>query len=408
MKKKIKIPTILAFVGSIVRVLFLSMVMGIVLNMSANGIDLASVAYDAKIAFFVILGIQILLGAMKIRVAPKGAFRNDSLVVNDTTYAGTFAPYFILPALFGMDTYNKGMVYFKDGIKKKHTIGKLDFSRPLQPRQATPTQSGGDITIDGNVLDPQDIMVYQEFNPRDLEAHWTAEDLSATLLTRQLPPTVENYVSLLIVGRAFEQYENGIWMGSTNYKNNVNVPDTDARYQLQFFDGFMKRFVNDSAVYKTAGAVQLTSGNIGDALLDLYTTTAKNNKALLSNASKYTRLKFMVSIETALIYEDFLTTQPYKNNDTTENGIMKYKGFEVVPLAGLSNDTIVFTEGMASVEGNLWLGMNSILDENFQLARLFANSELFFYKMLMKMDVNYGFANKVFVYTTLVAGDFTA
>lgn len=404
--KKIKIPSILAFAGAIVRVLFLSMVMGFVLNL--GNMDLASVAFDTKVAFFVILGLQLLLGVLRIRVAPKGAFRDDSLVVNDTTYAGTFAPYFILPALFGMDTYNKGLVYFKDGIKKKHTIGKLDFTRPLQPRVATPTQSGGNITIDGNVIEPKDVMVYQEFNPRDLESHWTAEDLSSTLLTRQLPATVENYISMLIVSRAFEQYENGIWMGSANYANNVNVPDTDSRYQLQFFDGFMKKFIADSGVYKTAGAVALTAGNIADQLLDLYTEAAQSNKALLTNPAKYSRMKFMVSIETALLYEDFLTTQPYKNNDTTEKGIMKYKGFEIVPLAGMPNNTIVFTEAMTSVEGNLWLGMNSILDENFQLARLQANSEIFFYKMLMKMDVQYGFANKLFVYTTLTSNDFTA
>lgn len=406
MKTKIKIPSILAFAQSLIMVALLSFTIGFVINLDKPGYS--AIVHDTQIGFFVTLSLQILFGVMKIKLAPKGALRADSLVVNDTTYAGTFAPYFILPALFGMDTYEKGMVYFKDGIKKQHTIGKLDFSKPLQPRQATPTDNGGDITVDGNVLNPQDVMVYQRFNPRDLEAHWTAEDLSAELLTRQLPPTVENHVSLLIVGRAFEQYEIGIWMGSKNYANNVNVPASDPRYQLQFFNGFMQRFVNDSAIYKTAAPVALTAANIGAALLDLYTGAAANNKALLTNAKKYQRMKFMVSINTALIYEDFLTTQPFKNNDTTEKGIMKYKGFEVVPLAGMPDNTIVFTEALAAVDGNLWLGMNSILDENFQLARWLPDSELFFFKMLMKMDVNYGFSNKIFLYTTLVANDFIA
>lgn len=332
----------------------------------------------------------------------------DSLVINDTTYAGTFAPYFILPATFAMDTVNKGAVFVQDGIKKKHTIGRIDFTRPWQPRVATPVAGGGDITVDGRVLEPKDQMLFQPFNPRDLEAHWEAEKLSPTLLTRELPNTIENYITALIVKRALEQVENELWMGSTDYANNPNVPETDPRYQLQFFDGFLKKMIADADVYQVPSPVALTAANIGAAMLALYQAVAANNKALIANATRYERMKFFMSINTQLIYEDFLTTQPYKNNDTTEKGINKYKGYEVVALAGMPDDTILFTEGLAATDGNLWVGMNSVLDENFQLARLLPSSELFFVKMLMKMDVQYGFANKVFLYTTLVSADFTA
>lgn len=362
----------------------------------------------AGVAFLALYAIQLFFGPIISRYTPKGALRNDSLVINDTTYAGTFAPYFILPALFDMDTFQKGLLYLKDGIKKQHTIGKLDFSSPLQPRVANPTQSGGDITVSGNVITPQDVMVYQEFNPRDFESHWVAEDLSPTLLTRQLPPTVESYISMLIVGRAFEQYEIGTWMGSTNYQNNPAVPSSDARYQLQFFNGFMQRFVNDAGVVQVGSPVALTSSNIGDKLAALYQLVATNNKALIAKATRYQRMKFIVSINTALIYEEFQVSQPYKNINTTEKGILMYKGYEIVPVAGMPDNTIVFTEAIAATDGNLWMGMNSIQDENFQLARVNTFNELFGFKMLMKMDVQYGFANKVFLYTTLVAGDFIA
>lgn len=399
--KKIKIPSLLAYIQGIVMLLIASVAFAIVFNLG----DFEAAKSVAPKIFTVAFTLMTIFGILRVRIHAKGSLFLDALVINDTTYAGTFAPYFILPALFGMDTYNKGAVYFKDGIKKKHTIGKIDFSQPLQTRIATPVASGGDITIDGNVLNPQDIMVYQEFNPRDLESHWTSEDLAATLLTRQLPPTVENYVTLLIVGRAFEQFENLVWMGSTTY---TAAAGSTGNGQLVFFDGFMKKFVADAGVYKTSSPVALTATNIGNALLDLYQGCAINNKALLASSARYTRMKFLVSINTSLIYEDFLTTQPFKNNNTTEKGIMQYKGYEIVPLAGMPDDTIIFTEAVAQTDGNLWLGMNSILDENFQLARLYANSELFFFKMLMKMDVNYGFANKVFMYTTAVAGTFTA
>jgi hypothetical protein len=400
----VKIPNTLKYASALAYTLIASIFFAAVFAMQ-NDVPLHTYVGTSFLTCFI---IQLIGGLAMKSYYPKGAFRNDSLVINDTTYAGTFAPYFILPALFGMDSYEKGILYVKDGIKKTHTIGKLDFSKPLQPRAVTPTQSGGDITVDGNTLTPHDVMVYQEFNPRDFESHWNAEDLSATLLTRQLPPTVENYISLLIVQRAFEQYEIGTWMASSQYANNVNVPSSDARYQLQFWDGFMKKFIADSGIYKTSSPVTLTSSNIGDKFKDLYTAAAQNNKALLTKATRYQRMKFIVSINTDLIYEDFLTTQPFKNNDTTEKGIRKYKGYEIVPVAGVPDNTIIFTEALAATDGNLWGGMNSILDDNFQLQRLFPNSEMFFFKMLAKFDVNYGFANKIFVYTTLVSNDFVA
>lgn len=332
----------------------------------------------------------------------------DSLVINDTTYAGTFAPYFILPAIFGMDTVNKGCIFVQDGIKKRQTIGTLDFSNPWQPRVPNPVVSGGNIIVDKRTLEPQDLMLYQEFNPRDLETHWEAEKLSPTLLARELPPTFANYVTALIVGRAMEQNEGQIWMGSVQYQANANVPPTDPRYQLQFFDGLLKQMLTDTGVYQAPSPATLTATNIEGALQTLYQAVATNNKALLANVAKYTRMKFGMSINSDLIYEEYLTTQPYKNNNTTDAGIRKFKGFEIVPLAGMPDNTIIFTEMIATTEGNLKLGMNSVSDETFLLARVNAANENFFIKMLSKMAVNYGLANKTFLYTTLTTNSFIA
>jgi hypothetical protein len=143
-------------------------------------------------------------------------------------------------------------------------------------------------------------------------------------------------------------------------------------------------------------------------MLDLYTTTAANNKALLTKSNRYKRMKFLVSVNTSLLWEDFQAAQPFKNINVTESGVYKYKGFEIVVLAGMPDNTIVFTEAVSATDGNLWLGSNSILDENFMLARILPLSEIFGFMMKMKWDVNYGFANKTFVYTTLTAGTFTA
>jgi len=142
------------------------------------------------------------------------------------------------------------------------------------------------------------------------------------------------------------------------------------------------------------------------ALLKLAATT---KKALLSRPNRYERLKFIMSINTEQIWYDFITTtQTFKGVNTTEKGINKYKGYDIVALAGMPDDTIIFVEALDDVSSNLYVGMNSTEDNNLQLMRLQNNSELFFLKGLMKFDVQYGFSDQVFLFTTLTAATFTA
>jgi hypothetical protein len=331
-----------------------------------------------------------------------------SLIINDTTYAGTFASYFWLPATFGMDTIQKGAVYVKDGIKKKHTIGRIDLSNPLQSRKATPVSNAtnGKFSIDGRSLEPQDHMFYTEFNPRDFEEHWLAEQLSPTLLARELPVTAENYMMQIALNRTFEVIETEIWMGSTTYDA---TPGDSGKGQLMFMDGFFKKLVNDSAVVSINSPVALTSANILDKMDALISSVAVNKKALISRASRFDRMKFFVSINTEQIYQTALTTGvTFKGLNTMDRGVKPWKGYEVVSLAGFPDDTILFCEGLPDTSSNLYVGMNSTEDNNLQLMRLQNNSEIFFLKGLMKYDVQYGFSDQVFLYTTLTANYFNS
>jgi hypothetical protein len=336
-----------------------------------------------------------------------------ALQINDTAYAGTFASYFLLPATFGMDTVQKGSVYVQDGIKKSHTIGRVDFANPLQPRKATPTSSGT-FTVDGRTLTPEDLMLYTEFNPRDYEQHWLAEQLSPTLLARELPVTAENYMMQIGLERMFEQIERGIWMGSKTYTAEPGSADNG---QICFFDGFLKKMLADATVKQVASPFALTAAasdgshyNIVDAFNALLQLVATNKKALLSRPTRYKRLKFFVSINTEQIYQTYITTSlTFKGVNTTEQGINKFKGYEIVPLAGMPDDTILFCEGLDDTSSNLFLGMNSSDDETtLELKKLQANSELFFLKALMKFDTQYGFGEQVFLFTTQTSVMFNA
>lgn len=340
----------------------------------------------------------------------------EALVINDTTYAGTVASYMITRAVVGADTVDKGCIYVKDGIKKKHTIPRIEVSGFMQRRAATPT-SKGTVTVDGNVLTPQDIMLYYEFNPRDFEDHWYAEQQSPTLLARELPQTVETFMVMQQMKRLNEWFENAIWRSRTQYAPDGSAVDPttkgaaagDAEYF--YFDGLIKKLLDGATVPPVgqrtilvgspATLVAGTAGggeeNIGDALNRCYNLVPQ---AMLF---KYGVLKFLVNYKTQQTYEQFLTTQTFKNNDTTEKGINRYKGYDVVPLAGLPDNTIVVTFALPDISSQLWCGINSLQDNQLQIAKLQANSELFFIKGLFKMDTNAGFFDQVVLYTTLTA-----
>jgi hypothetical protein len=210
----------------------------------------------------------------------------------------------------------------------------------------------------------------------------------------------------IALNRTFEQIETEIWMGSTTYNA---TPGDPGNGQLMFMDGFMKKFVNDASVVQVPSPVALSAANILTQMDALITLVATNRKALISRATRYDRMKFFMSIESEQFYQAALVTgTTFKGLNTMDRGIKPWKGFEVVPIAGFPDDTILFCEGLPDTSSNLYVGMNSTEDNNLQLMRLQNNSELFFLKGLMKFDVQYGFSNQIFLYTTLTPGYFNS
>ena len=341
---------------------------------------------------------------------------SEALNIQDTSWSGPAASYMITRAVVGADTIEKGCIYVEDGIKKKKTIPRIEVSNFIQKRTATPT-SQGSVDVDGRVLTPQDLMLYYEFNPRDYEQHFYAEQLQPKLLGRELPVTAENFMMLQTMKRLNEFFENAIWRSRVDYDpsgaavNPTSKGDLADASSYFYFDGLIKKALDaNTGTYPTivisspltlvAGTAGVGQENIGDALQRCYSAVPK---ALLY---KYGEggLKFHVSYKTQQVYEELLTvTNTFKNNDTTEKGINRYKGYEVKPLAGMPDNTIIVAISKPDIDSNLWLGINSTEDNQLQLMRLQNNSELFFVKGLFKMDTQIGFADQLVIYTTLTA-----
>ncbi len=328
----------------------------------------------------------------------------EALVIQDTTYAGEAASYMYTRAVIGADTIDKGCIYVEDGIKKQKTIPRIEVSNFIQKRAATPV-SQGTVTVDGAVLVPQDLMLYYEFNPRDYEQHWFAELLQPRLLGRELPVTAENFMLMQTMKRLNEFFENAIWRSRVAF-DPANPTETPAGVGQAagdsayfYFNGLIQKMLSNAATIQVPSPVTLTASNIRSQFQVAYQLVPK---ALLY---KYGAggLKILVGYPTQQIYEQALREDTYKNENTTEKGVNKWSGYDVVPCAGIPDNTFIFAIAKPDVDSNLWLGINSTEDNQLQLQRLQNNSEMFFVKGLFKMDTQVGFADQLVIYTPITA-----
>lgn len=341
----------------------------------------------------------------------------EALNIQDTSYAGEAAATFLVPPVLKADTINKGCIYVQDGIKKKFTVPIVDVTGFMQKRKPTPT-SKGKVTVTGQPLNPLDMMLYYEINPRDFEAHWQAINLNPKLLDRELPPTSEEYILMQTMGRLSEWFERAIWISRLQFDpegDNVDpttkgIPaftDADGNVQADFFyfDGLIKKLLDSNKTVLVSSPATLVSGTAGggqENVIDaMYRAYLKVPQALLFRYGPL-GLKFHISYATQQIYEQALSSALYKNQDTTQAGINRFKGYDVVPLAGMPDNTIIVAISQPNLQSNLWLGLNSVDDEtNLQLARTLPASELFFVKGLFKADVQIALPQFAVLYTTI-------
>jgi len=330
-----------------------------------------------------------------------------ALQITDQSYIGKFASAYWTPALFEMDTIKKRLVNVIDNIKEPNfNIGNIDFTGGLQPREAQPTTQNGTWTVNKKMLTPNDAMFYTEFNPRDLEAHWESQNLSKELLKRKLSPTFESYAMYMMAGRVFESMEVAWWQGSKAYSTITDT--TDYRYNLQFFDGFINKMVNDSSVLALPSMTTFDETTILGYLDGLIGLIADNQKGLISKTSTTTRMKFIMSVKSWFYYCKALTTGPiFKGIQYSQHDTPPWKGWEVVVVNGMPDDTILFCEAVPSFDGALHIGMNSTADYNsIQIAKTRPMDETYFVKMLTKMDIQYKYGNEIALATLLTPTDF--
>lgn len=317
----------------------------------------------------------------------------------------------------GNDSFKEGIIHIKSGIQHKYTLPSIRLGDVIQDNVPTPTSTHGAKGAGGEneyefterYLIPQEFMVYLEFNPRDYEKYWKFAQPEGNLVFRELDPKIQATMLRLLIDKKNEYIGSAIWTGAKGGSAAAAITSPAdsiiiGRNKEKYFDGVIKRIIDNlNATDKetVAGGQCVLSGNteltdgaaVEKALYGMWKKCPKQIR-------KKSGLTFLMSWEAWDAYDQYVTDKMVKYSENTEVNRYRFKGKRIIPLVGVPEHTIVLGEFSTGMESNLWMGVDYANDtEVLKIDRLQSNSELFFFQMRMKMDVNIVRPGEIVVHT---------
>lgn len=304
------------------------------------------------------------------------------------------------------ETYKEGLIHIKSGIQKKYALPSVQLGEIVQDHVATPdsTKSKGQYVFAERYLEPNDFMIYFEFNPRDFEQYYKPFQPNGNLVFRELDPKVQATMIRLLMESKAEYVNHAIWCSATtaiaaklaaaNQGDSQELGSDDAAGPMKYFNGALARLLmnagsdpssEDAKCGKCviAGTSKFADGEAVEA--EMYNMF----KALPPKVRKKKGLVVLMDYSTWDKYDQYLSDKSFKYTDNRQENQHLFKGKRIIPLVALPEDTIIMGVFTTGIDSNLWMGVDYANDENvLQIEKLQANSELYFFKMLLKMDVN--------------------
>ena len=312
-----------------------------------------------------------------------------AIVVKNTNYNGEVLERILTVATTNNEIVAKGLIHVIPGVEKKISIPRLRTGKMLQKRKENPTveDSKGNFNYSEKSLDPKDCMVFTVFNPRTFENIWRKWQPKGDLVFAQLPPEAQN--ALLDALSKQVQFELG-----GHYVNGV-YGDTDD----ELFDGILTQAAKDEDVIVVSSDATKQTDRL-KAVRKAIPVAIRNNPAL----------RIIMSVNDFDEYDDELTAREGKNASETEVNRQAYKGIKIETLADWPDDLIVASlcspDAMTS---NFFAAVNLQDDEHvIQIDKVSAMSELYFFKMLMKVDTNIAFGEEFIALDKRQSPAFTA
>lgn len=337
----------------------------------------------------------------------------SSVSFKQNTYSGEVLEDLLTYTAQGNDTYQEGLIHIKSGIQFKYMIPTVQLGKIIQDNKPTPTSTEGagagtvgglnQYTFTERYLEPQEFMVYLEFNPRDYEKYYKFAQPDGNLVFRDLDPKVQAKMLRLLMDKKNEYIGESIWCsakggkstaGITNPSGCTEIGGDNAGGPMKYFDGVIKRILANTATDASeeekaggqviiAGTTELSTGaNVESAFNTMWKKCPKQIR-------KKAGLVFVCGWDVWDLYDQYLSDKQVKYSDNTKVNEYRFKGKRIVPIVGIPEHTIVLGEFTTGMESNLWMGVDYANDtEVVKVERLQANSEMYFFQMRMKMDVN--------------------
>lgn len=346
------------------------------------------------------------------------------------SYAGEVLEDLLVYTAQGNDTYKEGLIHIEPGIQKKKVLPHVTLGKIIQDNQPTPTSThGGNSSGDMNqysfserYLAPEDFMVYLEFNPRDFEEYWKPFQPNGRLVFRELDPKVQATMLRLLIDRKDQYIGDAIWASrkggySSSFISSENDDvqlggDSDAG-PMKYFDGALMRVINNQLAYlaaspsdaeaneKATGRFVIAGNTAIDTGAKVQAALSAMYKACPKNIRKSAQLCFVMGWEAWDLYDAYLTSQDYKYTEDADVNKFRFKGIRIKVINGIPENTIFLGKFTQDINSNLWMGVDYATDEeSVKVEPLQANSELYFFQMRMKMDVNFVRPSEVVVWTT--------
>lgn len=285
-----------------------------------------------------------------------------------TNYGGEFVNRLLTLLVTGNELFERGLVHIEENIGDKLSLPRMRLSKVLQKRVEQPTSanSKGEFRIDERVLAPKDTMVYTEFNPRLFEKFWKPFQPTGELVFRELPSNVQEQMLLELVKTA--KHELGWHL----------IRGVEGTGEEEFFNGILTRIGADPDTIRTTKPSE-------DSMLGRLRAVWQKVPAALRNDPNFC---FLMSAGDFDRYDDEITDST-KGADPTSQNALRFKGKRIVGLADWPDDVIVATTASLDLDSNLWVACNLASDaEAIKVDRVTNAGELFFFKMLMKVDTN--------------------
>ena len=305
------------------------------------------------------------------------------------------------------ETYKEGLIHVKSGIQKKYALPSIRLGKIIQDHKATPTSSVGEYTFAERYLEPEDFMIYFEFNPRDYEDYYKSFQPYGNLVFRELDPKIQATMIRLLMESKNEYVNQSIWCSAipaeaakiSSSDGSVAAGSTEIGGEaeagpMKYFNGAIARMLMNAAAAPTSEDAKCGQVNIagtgtfadGEAVeKELYAMW----KATPPKIRKKAGLVILMDYKSWDAYNKYLSDKTMKYSDNRSENERRFQGKRIIPMVALPDDTIFFGVFTTGVDSNLWMGIDYVNDENvLQVEKLQANSELYFFKALLKMDVN--------------------